>query len=289
MASLIRYEVQHVSRYLYDANVRHSLMVLCLMPRNDAGQRLRSFSISTSPRSSINAEVDSFGNTKHVLNIHRGHEALEITTRASVETAASLPLPDSLGAGAWDQVRAGIDSFVGWDFTHDSAFIRPSPALDAFTRRVGVGPTGDPLESALTLSDALYHSLRYVPGSTSAVSPVEHTLESGEGVCQDYAHVMIAIARSSGLAARYVSGYLHVTGRRGEQEAATASHAWVECWFPRLGWTGFDPTNHCLVDQRHIRIAVGRDYQDVTPVRGVLQGGAEVLLEVEVKVDPVTA
>ena len=89
--------------------------------------------------------------------------------------------------------------------------------------------------------------------------------------------------------ARYVSGYLHVTGRGEQQESATASHAWVECWFPRLGWTGFDPTNHCLADQRHIRIAVGRDYQDVTPVWGVLQGGAEVLLEVEVKVDPVTA
>ena len=127
----------------------------------------------------------------------------------------------------------------------------------------------------------------YVPGSTSASSPIDDILESEEGVCQDFAHVMIAIARSWGVPARYVSGYLYVTGQSGEQAPAAGSHAWVEYWSPGLGWTGFDPTNHCLADERHIRVAVGRDYHDVAPVRGVLQGGSEPRLEVEVRVESV--
>ena len=201
MVGLIRYEIQHVSRYFYDAHVRNSVMALCLMPRDDSGQRLRSFSITTDPPSSMNTEMDSFGNTKHVLNIHRGHESLELVTRASVETSPSRPLPVSLGPGSWEEVRSGTGSFLGWDFTHDSAFVRRSPALADFIGRAGIKPVGDPLESALALADTLFHELRYVPGSTSAVSPIEQTLESGEGVCQDYTHIMIAIARSWGLPA----------------------------------------------------------------------------------------
>ena len=287
MGGLVRYEIEHVSRFFYDTHVRHSVMSLCLMPRDEPGQRLLQFDISTSPRSPMNPERDRFGNTKHVLNIHREHQALEITALATVETAAPARLPGSLGHGAWEELRSRRGSFDVWEFTHDSAFVRPSPALAAFVERVGVSPADDPLESVLFLSDALFHALRYVPGTTSASSPIDVILESGEGVCQDYAHVMIAIARSWGVPARYVSGYLYVTGQSGEQAPAAGSHAWVECWFPGLGWTGFDPTNHCLADERHIRIAVGRDYQDVAPVRGVLQGGAEPRLEVEVRVDSV--
>ena len=287
MVDLVRYGIEHVSRFIYDTHVRQSVMSLCLMPRDDAGQRLLHFNISTSPQSSMNSERDRFGNIKHVLNIHREHQALEITALATVETAPAARLPGSLGHGAWEEVRSRGESFDEWDFTHDSAFVRPSPALAAFVERVGVKPADDPLESTLLLSDTLFHALRYVPGSTSASSPIDDILESGEGVCQDYAHVMIAIARSWGVPARYVSGYLYVTGQSGEQAPAAGSHAWVECWFPGLGWTGFDPTNHCLADERHIRVAVGRDYHDVAPVRGVLQGGSEPRLQVEVRVEPI--
>ena len=114
------------------------------------------------------------------------------------ETAPAAQLPGSLGHGAWDEVRSRRESFNEWDFTHDSAFVRPSPALAAFVERVGVKPADDPLESMLLLSDSLFHALRYVAGSTSASSPIDDILESGERVCQDYAHVMIAIARVMG-------------------------------------------------------------------------------------------
>ena len=283
MASLPRYEIEHVSRYFYDIPVRHSVMSLCLMPRNDGGQRLLRFSVSIDPPASMNSEEDSYGNTKHVLNIHRQHQFLEIVTTSTVETTPPLPLPSSLSPSAWEEMRLNRESLAHWDFTHDSAFVRPSLALADFVERVGIKPTADPLESMSLLSDNLYHALQYVPGSTSAISPIEHALESGQGVCQDYAHIMLAIARLWGIPARYVSGYLYVAGRDGEQARTSASHAWVECLFPSIGWTGFDPTNHCLADQRHVRVAVGRDYQDVSPVRGVLQGGGGVRMEVEVR------
>lgn len=282
-----RYEVQHVSRYVYAVTVRHCVMSLCLKPRIGYGQRLLRFEIETTPTASLNEEIDSFGNTKHVMSIHQEHEALEIAARSTVETASPAPLPDSLGAGAWDEMRSWKAAFAEWDFTHASAFARPSPALAAFVDRLGIGPTGDPLDSLLRLSDTLHRSFDYVPGSTSAVSPIEHILESGRGVCQDYAHVMIAIARSWGAPARYVSGYLQSDG--GQVGAEPASHAWVECKLPGIGWTGFDPTNRDLSGEQHIRIAAGRDYQDVAPTRGVIVGGGESSLDVEVRMRRVGA
>ncbi len=284
MVGPARYEIEHVSRYLYASPVRRCVMSLCLKPRDGPGQRLLHFEVSTDPPAPLNDETDSFGNTKHVLNIHREHESLEITARSEVERTPTAALPDSLSPGAWGEVRSWKESFIHWDFTRPSALAAPSSALAAFVERLGVKPEGDPLQALLRLSDALYHSFRYVPGSTSAVSPIEHILESGRGVCQDYAHVMIAIARSWGVPARYVSGYLHVTGQTGEQAPESATHAWVECRLPGLGWTGFDPTNRTLADERHVGIAVGRDYQDVAPTRGVFQGGGETRLEIDVRV-----
>ena len=257
-------------------------MSLCLRPRDDSRQRLIHFEVETDPPSALNAENDCFGNTKHVLNIHREHEGLEVTARSTVETETAS-IPDSLGAGAWEEIRSWRESFAHWDFMHASALARPSPALTAFVSRLDLRPGDDPLEDLRELSDALNRSFHYVPGSTSVVSSIEHILESRRGVCQDYAHVMIAIARSWGLPARYVSGYVHVTSRDDEQAPRVATHAWVECLLPGVGWVGLDPTNRILADERHVRIGVGRDYQDVSPTHGVLQGGAEINLEINVR------
>ena len=271
MAGPVRYEIEHVSRYLYTSPVRHCVMSLCLKPRDDPGQRLLHFQVSTAPPARLNGETDSFGNTKHIINIHQEHEALEIITHSTVETAPAAALPVSLGADAWEELRSWRESLVHWDFMHASALARPSAALTAFMDRLGIEPDGDPLAALLRLSDTLHHSFQYVPGITSAISPIEHILESGRGVCQDYAHVMIAIARSWGVPARYVSGYMYVT----HQAPETATHAWVECRLPGLGWIGFDPTNRSLADERYVRIALGRDYQDVAPTRGILLGGGD--------------
>ncbi len=278
------YEIEHTSRYLYTSPVRHCVLSLCLKPRDDAGQRLLSFEVATSPPAPLNSEIDVFGNTKQVLNIHREHEALEIVSRSAVERKPAGEPAGSLGADAWERIRSWRDTFIHWDFTHPSLFARPSSALTAFVDESGIEVGDDPMETLLRLSDTLNRSFEYVPGSTSAVSPIEHILESKQGVCQDYAHVMIAIARSWRVPARYVSGYLYTDGQDGDGPPQTATHAWVECRLPELGWIGIDPTNRCFAGGRHVRVAVGRDYQDVAPTRGVFVGGGESRLDVKVRV-----
>ncbi len=277
-----RYEISHVSRYYYSKPVQGCVMSLCLKPRDDAAQRLLSFELTTVPPSSMNSEADSFGNTKHVLNINQEHEALEIAALSTVETMAPAPVAGRLGAGAWAEMHSLRDSFAHWDFTHPSTLTGPTAALGDFVDRLDVKAEGDPLEALTRLSDALHHGLKYVPGSTTVASPIDDILESGRGVCQDYAHVMIAIARSWGAPSRYVSGYVPLESRG--MAPASASHAWVECLLPGLGWAGFDPTNGCLAGEGHVRIAVGRDYRDVAPTRGVMHGGGETRLEVDVRV-----
>ena len=278
------YEIEHVSRYLYSSPVRHCALSLCLKPRDDSEQRLLRFDVATNPPAPLNSETDFFGNTKQFLNIHQEHEVLEITSRSMVERRQAASLPDSLGTDAWKEILSWRESFRYWDFTHHSALARPSPALTAFVDELGIREEGDPLEALLRLSDALHRNFQYVPGSTSVISTIEHILESRQGVCQDYAHVMIAIARSWHIPARYVSGYLYVDNQGSEIAPQTATHAWAECRLPDLGWIGFDPTNRCLAGERHLRVAIGRDYQDVAPVKGVFVGGGESRLEVDVRV-----
>ena len=284
MAGAMQYGIKHVSRYLYVSPARQSVMLLCLQPRDDRGQRLLQFEIKTEPPAFLSTETDSFGNTRHVLNIHREHESLEITARSKVQPALVSPLPDGLGADAWPEIDSWKASFIHWDFTHSSVLARYSHALASFVDRNGIKRGDDPLQDLLRLSDTLHNSFHYVPGSTSVASPIEHILESGRGVCQDYAHVMIAIARSWGIPARYVSGYLHIIDPDGEEVQQNATHAWVECLLPELGWVGFDPVNKSVSDERHVRIAVGRDYQDVSPTRGVYRGGGQTRLDVNVQV-----
>lgn len=285
MTGAVRYEIEHVSRYSYDSSARQCVMLLCLEPLHDRGQRLLDFEIETRPPAFLNRETDCFGNARHLLDLNREHRTLEITACSTVEVAPRPALPDRLESGAWDEIRSRKNSFEEWNFTGPSALVRYSPGLEAFVDRNGIVPEGDPLESLSRLSDTLHRCLDYIPGSTTAESPVEHILETGSGVCQDYSHLMIAIARSWGIPARYVSGYLHLPKKSGGQPSANATHAWVECRLPELGWVGFDPTNQSLTGHGGVvRIAAGRDYHDVSPTRGILQCGGGTRLEVEVRV-----
>ena len=285
MTGAVRYEIEHLSRYSYTAPVQQCVMLLCLEPRQDRGQRLLDFEIETQPPANLNRETDCFGNTRHLLDLHQMHQILEITTRSTVEVAYAPPLPARLHIGAWEEIRSRRESCADWDFTHPSALVRPSPTLTEFVNRHGIAPMDDPLESLLQLSHTLHDCLQYIPGSTTAESPVEHIIETGRGVCQDYAHLMITIARSWDIPARYVSGYLNPTDPSGAPTPSNATHAWVECRLPELGWVGFDPTNQSFAGEGgKVHIAVGRDYHDVSPTRGVLQGGGESHLEVDVRV-----
>ena len=279
----VRYRIEHVSRYRYETPARSCVMTLCLRPREDRGQSLRAFEIRTEPVAALSAQTDCYGNTHQVFTLHQRHDALRIAVRSEVRSAAPAPPPPALPRDAWREVTSWADSFEHWDFASPSALIRPSPALAAFTDHHRIAPVADPLTDLLRLSSTLQRVFRYTPGVTTAESAMERILDTGAGVCQDYAHVMIAIARSWGIPSRYVSGYL---GQASLPETSVGTHAWVECLLPEVGWLGFDPTNNALADEHYIRLGIGRDYRDVSPARGVLQGGGATELEVDVTVRP---
>ncbi len=261
-------------------------MRLCLKPRDNSRQRLLRFRVETDPPTPLREENDYFGNAKHVLTLHRQHNYLEIAANSAVETSPKPLLPPSLPRDSWDEIRSWRNSFRLWSFTNPSAYARPSDTLQEFIGEKNLRPGQDPLESVLRLSDTIHRSFQFMPGSTSAISPIEHILEARQGVCQDYAHVMIAIARSWGIPARYTSGYLY-DGSWDAESLSSASHAWVECLLPGLDWVGFDPTNEGMAGERHVRLAVGRDYSDVSPTQGIIHGSAQSTLEVHVRVGPV--
>jgi len=284
MAGALRHEIEHVSRYHYESDARRCTMLLCLEPRADRGQRLLDFALETRPRGGLSRERDGFGNVRHVLDIHEAHRTLEITARSTVESAPVPVLPPRLSASTWQETRVLGQHVADWDFIRPSPLIPLTPSLSAFVERHGIRPGSDPLKSLVDLSETLHDQLRYAPGTTSAESSVEDILRTDQGVCQDYAHAMIVIARSWGIPARYVSGYLHLVEPDGGHVPDNATHAWVECRLPDLDWIGFDPTNRSLAGSGHVRIATGRDYQDVSPTRGIVQGGGSARLEVEVRV-----
>ena len=276
----VRYKIEHVSRYRYTAPAQSCVMTLCLQPRDDRGQSLQGFEIKTEPAAVLNAQTDYYGNTHHVFNLHQEHDALRIVMRSDVCSAVPDPLPLALPRDAWREARSWSNSFEYWDFASPSALTRPTPALAAFVDRHQIAPVADPLTDLLRLSSTLHRAFRYEPGTTAAESTTERILETGCGVCQDYAHVMIAIARSWGIPSRYVSGYMGDASAHAETSVGT--HAWVECRLPEIGWLGFDPTNNALADEQYIRVGIGRDHHDVSPTRGVLHGGGETELDVEV-------
>ena len=261
-------------------------MTLCFKPREDGGQSVLGFEMKTDPSIPLTWETDCFGNARHFLITHHPHDSLEITAVSSVERSPGAGEPEPLAGEAWAEIEGWRDSVEHWHFTHPSKFARPSAELSAFISEHGLeNPAGDPLSALIDLSDRLCRGFEYVPGSTSAVSQIEDILETRKGVCQDYAHVMISIARSWGVPTRYVSGYLYVEDDEGQPIPAEAGHAWVECRLPGIGWLGFDPTNNRLVGEQHVRVAVGRDYEDVAPTRGIFRGARDTGLEVEVRME----
>ena len=279
-----RFLVEHLSDYRYAKPAQGSLVVLRLQPREDGDQRVASFALDIDPPAAPVAFDDAFGNACHLFNIHRAHEHTAIRSRAEVETAPAPDLPDRMETRAWEALAEAADPLRHWEFLAPSRFARPSPALAAFAEANGLRRGADPLSSLLEMARALHALFQYEPGSTAVDSPIEHILETGRGVCQDYTHVMIAIARSWGIPSRYVSGYIHREGAPGEQTPEGASHAWAEFLLPVLGWLGIDPTNDTLADHRHVRIAIGRDYADAAPTRGAVFGGGESRLDVRVTV-----
>jgi transglutaminase-like putative cysteine protease len=283
------YSLRHVTRFRYSSPVHESVMELRMQPRSEGPQSLRNFQIVTNPRAQLYAYTDYLGNAVYHFNVLRAHEELRIEAQAVVEIVHSAPLPQACDMLEWDRYNAYNLTDLHFDLLEPSKFARPSAALTSFMVGKNLDrPSGDPMTALRHLNGAIFDAFDYEIGVTQVHSPIEQALGQGRGVCQDFAHIMIAIARSWGIPARYVSGYLH-HGRGRDRSGEDATHAWIEAWLPSLGWVGFDPTNNSLAAERHIRAAVGRDYADVPPTRGTFKGDAESELAIAVAVEPTQA
>ena len=279
-------EIRHVTQYQYASLVRESVMEVWMQPQKSALQRLVSFDLELDPPAQLFSYADSFGNAVYHFDVPHPHDKLTITARSAVESQSPAPLPEQLDMGEWDRLRSDFLRGETFDFLHPHGFARETENLHRYMADHEVDDLRrrDPLTAMKTLNRLIYESFGYEAGVTRADSPIDDVLKARKGVCQDFAHVMIAICRSWGIPARYVSGYLFNDKKHGDRSDPDATHAWVEVFLPSLRWIGFDPTNNSEATERHIACAVGRDYSDVPPARGVYKGETESHLAVGVSV-----
>src|SRR5580704_3953105 len=286
-ASLI-YLVRHTTTFRYEPAVRESVMEVRLQPRNEANQRCLSFHLDVHPPANITQYSDFTGNIVHHFDIAGSHNEVKVTAQSTVQVEA-VPPPRPSEAGDWADLDAITASDDYWEMMLPSEFAHSGDALETLSAELRCERRIAPLELLTELNKGIYNSFAYVPNSTKVDSPIEDALQNRQGVCQDFAHIMTALVRPLRIPCRYVSGYLfHRESEDGPKDRSLegASHAWIEALVPRLGWTAFDPTNNLIGGDRHIRVAIGRDYADVPPTRGVYKGEARSELSVVVTVSP---
>ncbi|HLH43336.1 MAG TPA: transglutaminase family protein [Bryobacteraceae bacterium] len=280
----------HLTRYLYAEDVATCHTEVRLSPRVRAGQIPLSQRLEIAPQPDFSASrQDYFGNEVVSFSIHQPHRELSIVSECLAELDAGPP-PNLDLSPSWEQVcrevarRASPGAFEAAQFVFESPLIRKSAAFARYAHAC-FEPGRRFLGAVQALSERIFHEFQYDPRATTVSTPVEEALAARRGVCQDFAHVMLACLRSLELPARYVSGYVRAQSDAPEAVAG-ASHAWVSVWCPVFGWRDFDPTNNVMPHGGHISLAWGRDYSDVPPVKGVALGGGEQTIRVSVKVSP---
>jgi transglutaminase-like putative cysteine protease len=291
----MNFEISHRTIYRYSAPVSQSHHLLHLAPRPHSRQTVLRHSLLIDPAPASKTDLtDDFGNPASIITIEQDHSELVIHSRAQVEVQAQQPVEPKRTA-SWNDVAAqlranrGPETFEAIQYSCPSRYIRPSRDIYRFARPSF--PDGRPIvEAVLDLTARIFREFTYQSGATDVATSAEEVLRIKRGVCQDFAHLEIACLRTLGLAARYVSGYLLTHPPAGQQKlvGADASHAWISAWAPETGWVDFDPTNNVMPKADHITLAFGRDFQDVSPVSGVLLGGGDHEVDVSVDVNPTT-
>jgi transglutaminase-like putative cysteine protease len=277
----MQYLLSHRTHYDYASSVDSAHHIAHLRARGFPGQKVHSISIATHPEPALAVQhVDHFGNHIDIYRIDKPHTRFDIEVRAAIEVRFPDP-PPAAETPPWEEIRAALcnggfpQSIEASEFVHDSPLLPFDPAL----RDYGAAsfPAGRPiLEAARELASRIKQDFEYHPGATDISTPLADVFAGKEGVCQDFAHVMIAALRAHGLAAGYVSGYIRTV--HSEEEIALrgsdASHAWVAVWCGAgIGWVHLDPTNDLIAREDHVAVAWGRDFSDVSPLRGVILGG----------------
>lgn len=290
--------VTHATRYDYAPPVETAQHLAHLKPMNTASQRLVSHALTISPTPAQHGESpDVYGNTRAFFALEATHEELVVTAESVVDTAPPVLSPAIARELPWEEVRERFRYVKDSSYDPASDFVFPSryvPRHDDFAAyaRASFAPGRPAFDAAMDLTLRMYRDLEYDAGSTEISTPAIEALAQRKGVCQDFAHIMIACLRTLGLPARYVSGYLLTQPPPGRPRliGADASHAWVSVYLPGADgpgdWADFDPTNGRQPGEDYVTLAIGRDYSDVSPMRGVLHGGARHTLAVSVTVRP---
>jgi transglutaminase-like putative cysteine protease len=278
------YTIEHLTRYRYSAPIRENIMEVRMQPRTEGPQHCSDFKLTITPQAQPLLFQDYLGNLVHHFNIPGQHVQLTVKAQAKVEIQPSPELPESLPQPGWAELARLAEQADFWDMRQPSRFAQATPLLTELAGEFNLNRRIDPLRLLRRLNAAMYETFAYTPDSTEVDSGIDQALATRQGVCQDFSHIMIALARQMGIPCRYVSGYLYHLKEEGDRSAEDASHAWVEAYLPELGWVGFDPTNNLIAAERHIRVAMGRDYADVPPSRGIFKGEAKAELTVGVRV-----
>ncbi|GAA4355483.1 transglutaminase family protein [Variovorax defluvii] len=290
--------VTHETRYAYSPPVETAQHLAHLKPLGTGSQRLVSHALTVSPEPAQRSESpDIYGNARAFFALDSTHDGLVVTAESVVETAPPELSPAAARELPWETVRERFRYAKNQPFDPAAEFVFPSryvPRHDHFAAyaRPSFTPGRPIFDAAMDLTLRMHADFRYDSGSTEISTPAVEALAQRHGVCQDFAHIMIACLRTLGLPARYVSGYLLTQPPPGRPRltGADASHAWVSVYIPGADgpgdWAEFDPTNGRQPGEDYVALAIGRDYADVSPMRGVLHGGARHTLEVRVTVQP---
>lgn len=263
----MRLAIEHTTTFTYDQLISEAYTEMRLRPMDLGGQQCLSFQLHTEPHGEVFQYRDRFENDVRYFDVLQPHQQLRVTAVSHVLTPATF-----------EDDTVELSPLDAYDYRLPSHYVPLTERLKKLARLYTV--FGNPRATVMACMRAVHGAIAYTKGVTDVTTNADQVLDHSSGVCQDFAHVMLAVCRAQGIAARYVSGYLYTPDNG--QHAAT--HAWVDVFVPGEGWLSLDPTHNCLQTSYYVRVAVGRDYGDVSPTRGVYRGTAQETLAVHVLV-----
>lgn len=276
------YHIKHITRYTYASTVIDCTNQIMLYPINDDKQSVNKHEIKITGEPPVDIFQDYFGNKIGVFSLVKPHNNLSIESIMDV-VIQEIEIPGDTEAAEeqWKQLYQSDEVIPYMDFLQVESFVAEKEINEILASLYTKEKT--PFQNAQAISAYIYKNFEYKKGVTSIETKVDEILKLKAGVCQDFAHLMLLMLRIIKIPARYVSGY--ICPKNHELRGEGATHAWVEAFLPYYGWLGLDPTNNCIVSDRHVRLAVGRNFSDCTPVKGTYKGSSEHTLEVSVSID----
>jgi len=277
-----KYRIKHITRYSYPGTVIDSANQVMLFPLDDSQQEVKKHDLIITHQPSVEVFTDYFGNKVGIFSVIKPHRELIIESIIEVIThETKIPYNTIVAEAGWENLKIVCEQFPYMDFLLHENFEFEEEVQAIVNDLMKSGAT--PFEIAQQMSAFVYNNFEYKKGITSVETKVDEIWKLKAGVCQDFAHILLVMLRMVGIPARYVSGY--ICPKNHELRGEGATHAWVEAYIPFHGWIGLDPTNNCIASDRHVRLAIGRNFSDCTPVKGTYKGSSEHTLEVSVTIE----